>query len=890
MPVARLASDREIVAALPEVFDGAPMMPTRRVVSGLKRLGLRLPAESEEALASALRTADRPYYWLAGDAYLADGVAMVAGRTFTHAVSAVELAADTLEALPDFAGPMLDLVIQLGVRLPDGQHVRPFDQVSGGPVPGVGFPVRLPAGSLSGMGLRPGDLVALSGTVQGHPQLAAIAAADADLLGSMLVRRLGVESGPLPVDAVVIAALALEQWPGGVQPPISRAAADAGLECNDLHIAPLGVPLGAAGGVGRDAEDLAQAYELGRDDARVVGAALALIDLGERVAGELAGSVLDELDVAELNPDDPDGWVRAHLQGPGEELFSRHEQSARDVLEGHQIDVGQLVAGLADPYAALVVAEEALEGFDPQAIGVAMLVQLLDRPELPRQARAAIDYLRGRQLEFLEGPAAAESAYRDCLALIADHAGALISLAGIAVDRSQYPAARSLIDRAGVDASHPVASFLTEMVEHGHPLDSGGTALPLGGRARNQPCPCGSGRKYKLCHGHPASGSRAVSVREQAHQLYDKAVLFGKTRVHGYLADLVQDVLDEGGEMADALIPTVLDAVLFNAGMLQEYLDLRGDLLSQAERDLIAAWLTRGPSVLEVEGCEPGQWLDLRDLRTGARSHVTEHRGSQQVRERMLLYTRVADVGDGQELYGGISVIRTHELDGFLNLLDGDPDAEDLIGYLLARLGPPTLVTPEGDPLELCTATFTTTAPVKLARDLDRLFTRDNHSTWLVASGAASGGGQTDVVRALASLELTGRTLTLQTMSRARAAHVIDLLDGVHAKLTQTDFHVTDPGDLGGGDDEPAGAQLAPAGGPSLTDDPEIRGALADHIAQYEANWVDSPIPALRGLTPRQAAADPTRREDLERLLAEFPSAGSSLHMDAQRLRQLLDL
>ena len=128
----------------------------------------------------------------------------------------------------------------------------------------------------------------------------------------------------------------------------------------------------------------------------------------------------------------------------------------------------------------------------------------------------------------------------------------------------------------------------------------------------------------------------------------------------------------------------------------------------------------------------------------------------------MLLYTRVADVGDGLELYGGISVIRVHELDTFLDLLDRDPDAEDLIGYLLARLGPPALVTAEGDPLELCTATFTTTAPVKLARELDQLFASDNHGTWLVAADTDGGGGQADVVRALASLELTGRTLTLQ--------------------------------------------------------------------------------------------------------------------------------
>ncbi len=93
-----------------------------------------------------------------------------------------------------------------------------------------------------------------------------------------------------------------------------------------------------------------------------------------------------------------------------------------------------------------------------------------------------------------------------------------------------------------------------------------------------------------------------------------------------------------------------------------------------------------------------------------------------------------------------------------------------------------------------------------------------------------------------------------------------------------------------GGDGEPAGAQLAPAAEPSLTEDPEIHAALADHIARYETSWVDTPIPALRDLTPRQAAADPTRREDLERLLAGFPSAGSPLHMDAQRLRKLLGL
>ncbi len=39
---------------------------------------------------------------------------------------------------------------------------------------------------------------------------------------------------------------------------------------------------------------------------------------------------------------------------------------------------------------------------------------------------------------------------------------------------------------------------------------------------------------------------------------------------------------------------------------------------------------------------------------------------------------------------------------------------------------------------------------------------------------------------------------------------------------------------------------------------------------QMQARWVDEEVPALGGLTPREAAVDPTRREDLIRLLDEF--------------------
>ena len=71
----------------------------------------------------------------------------------------------------------------------------------------------------------------------------------------------------------------------------------------------------------------------------------------------------------------------------------------------------------------------------------------------------------------------------------------------------------------------------------------------------------------------------------------------------------------------------------------------------------------------------------------------------------------------------------------------------------------------------------------------------------------------------------------------------------------------------------------------------EIQQAMADHIAKYEEEWLDLPIPALAGVTPREAADDPTRRDDLRRLLDSFDTGDDSpVMMSAGRLRVALGL
>lgn len=86
-------------------------------------------------------------------------------------------------------------------------------------------------------------------------------------------------------------------------------------------------------------------------------------------------------------------------------------------------------------------------------------------------------------------------------------------------------------------------------------------------------------------------------------------------------------------------------------------------------------------------------------------------------------------------------------------------------------------------------------------------------------------------------------------------------------------------------------AQLPAAEDALDPDVPEVAAMLDEFIREYETKWLDEPIPALDGHTPRQAADDPTRRGDLVKLLDSFPAdEGKAGRMSAERLRAALGL
>jgi hypothetical protein len=144
--------------------------------------------------------------------------------------------------------------------------------------------------------------------------------------------------------------------------------------------------------------------------------------------------------------------------------------------------------------------------------------------------------------------------------------------------------------------------------------------------------------------------------------------------------------------------------------------------------------------------------------------------------------------------------------------------------------------------------------------------------------------------RIRATLVLDGDTLRVETNSEKR-------MDRVLATLTRRDpeMSVLDESRRPMRDAREAAElakQLPVTGKDALDpDDPKAAAALEKFIRDYETKWLDEPIPALDGHTPRQAADDPTRRGDLIKLLDSFPSGKASRGgMDADRLRTALGL
>jgi hypothetical protein len=424
----------------------------------------------------------------------------------------------------------------------------------------------------------------------------------------------------------------------------------------------------------------------------------------------------------------------------------------------------------------------------------------------------------------------------------------------------------------------------------------------------NEPCPCGSGKKFKKCCGGPGAKAGAIGL---PHTQADRASAFEQ------LEFFIDELWDEEEEEAfEAFWGRHLERegelsqeLLIMSRQVQETwfaFDYRRDdgiriideflvqaVLGAGERSFLEAMRASTMRLYEVTETVPGSSMTLRDLVEGAIVTVSERSASRTVARHECLAARVIPRGcSGQpELEAGVlhipslwresvlDAVRKHRsdfvrdhagasIDAFYKLLP--PLFHDAWLSFIFEPAIPRLANTDGEVMLITRVSFHVDDEGALAQALD---SAEHEGLRRAGDGAWgwSGKSRSGAEVSLATLDLRGGVLTAEANSAERGERIRELVQRVAGPAIR--YRATTHEDLErkvreavtaqalGRDDEvkrPAPDAL----------DPDLAEALVtQHYAGHYRAWVDEGVPALDGCTPREAAKSPGLRSRVEDLI-----------------------
>jgi len=498
----------------------------------------------------------------------------------------------------------------------------------------------------------------------------------------------------------------------------------------------------------------------------------------------------------------------------------------------------------------------------------AHLVQLRGKFSAPGHYLLALNAERGGRT------AEAERELQAAIAADSGYEAALLELSWYAADRGDARQAISLLRRSGALESDPEVEYLRSRI-----------GVPIIGVGRNDRCPCGSGSKFKSC----CINGRRQSIEERADWLCHKVTVFSFRPQNRWRLEELLDIATDAAhaESPDSFFSVLVNLAAFDRDALEGFIEARGALLAEDELALARSWRVSPPSMWHVVAVEPAASVELFDTRGGASVVVSDHSASQGLHVGDYVFVRVVPVGSSFLFTGEIILVPLAHRESLLELLGADAQTQDLAAWVGRLFAPIQLANYEGDDVVLCHAVLgpVTTSWEDLSDTLDRLFEKSDDGQWtefVEINGA-------NVVRCFLRREL--ETLVIETNSVERFDRILKVLREEVADLETSEEVRTDLSST---------ADLATRAGQNMessTDEKlpvEILQAVRDLMREREDAWLDESIPALGGFSPRQAVADPTRREDLAALLNEFDRRGAvpphAMTFDVTRLRKQLGL
>ena len=464
------------------------------------------------------------------------------------------------------------------------------------------------------------------------------------------------------------------------------------------------------------------------------------------------------------------------------------------------------------------------------------------------------------------------------------------------------PVSESYFDKDDLEVrfTAPYEAFPLFEVDTGPRLEL--LSAARGGRARvgrNDPCPCGSGRKYKKCHLPLDEQEDAASRVHDAHHDLDERVVgklseFAIARFGVAWLSFTDDFV-EAAEAHQLSGPwSVYHYLVDGASVLDWYLEEQGRRLSRAERAWLAAQRAAWLSVWEVTQVEPGSSVTLRDLLSDETRSVREVSGSQTLVVRDAVLARVVDDA-GVSLLCGVhprplppkdaaEVVRRAR--GRLRRKRAVPVErlrDEAFGrYLIRRWEkavadcdvrwetPPDLRNTDGDPVLVTTDHFEIAPGARPAVEaklaaLEGVEAPDPDMeppvyVFLSPGNPMHPSWETTVI---GEARMVDRSLRLETNSPRRADALRERVEAacgdgirhrarVHANPLSQEALFTEP--------DPAVESLPP----------EAQQLVLEFKRRHYADWPDQAIPALNGTTPREAIRTAEGRAAVDVLLKDM--------------------
>ena len=416
--------------------------------------------------------------------------------------------------------------------------------------------------------------------------------------------------------------------------------------------------------------------------------------------------------------------------------------------------------------------------------------------------------------------------------------------------------------------------------------------------SRNAACPCGSGLKYKKCCLNkdarpPRPESGADSMQAMDHRLVADMIRFMERRC-GDAWVLASEDFDDAEATMQLSVPWLLYSFLYKGRtIVDRYLEEQRSSLTPNERDWLMAqqrsWLT----VWEVLDVEPGKFLTVKDLLSGEERNVYEVSGSRTLKKRDTVLARVVDHA-GEALFCGCypcslppmhaaEVVRRTRVRLRKNsAIPIERLRDESLGrYLIERWEeaieeldaqralPPRLHNTDGEILLLTVDHFAikkgqrATIEQRLCamEDVQPPDAPDQPFIFLRPGNAMNKDWDTTIIgRAF----LSPGELKLETNSLERADALRKRIETSLSGLISNRLREhSDPL-----------SQRAPQEQTAERDLPIPAAEAAQIVREFKArhyeSWIDQPLPALAGMTPRQASRKKALRERVDVLLKDI--------------------